>query len=160
MENTIDIIKLAIENEIRAKTFYSKAAKITSEGEASMVFLELTEMEDQHAQLLVDRFGDLLAQQDIDAQAHLAQLEESMLKHLGDQENELITSKDMRAVLEFAIQMEARARDLYHSLGQSVTDPQHRALCEDLAAEEQKHFDLLSKERLNVDMPLDERPAL
>jgi len=160
MENTVDLIKLAIENEVRAKTFYSKAAEITSEGESSMVFLELSDMEDKHAQLLVDRFGDLLAQQDFDAKAHLIKLENDMPAHPGEKENELITSKDMRAVLDFAIQMEVRARDTYQELAQGLTDPQHRALLKDLAAEEQQHFDMLSKERLSVDMPIDERPAL
>ena len=66
----------------------------------------------------------------------------------------------MRPVIEFAIGMEATARDNYLDLGSRLTDVGLKALCDDLAHEEQKHFDMLSELRRSVDTPLDERPAL
>ncbi len=157
MQKVVDIVKLAIENEVKAKAFYAEAAQITTEGESQMVFLELTEMENGHARLLVDRFATLLRQEGLDAKAFLEDLE---AKAPGVTETELITRGEMRPVIEFAISMEAAARDSYKDLGARLADVGLKAVCDDLAHEEQKHFDLLTDLRKSVDTPIDERPAL
>ena len=80
MEKVVDILKHAIENELKAKVFYTQAADITSDGESQMVFMELTGMEDDHARLLVDRFGDLLQAKGFDARSYLNELEADIEK--------------------------------------------------------------------------------
>ena len=160
MQKVVDIVKHAIENEVKAKAFYAEAAQITTEGESQMVFLELTEMESGHARLLVDRFGALLSREGLDAEAFLSDLEAKAAKSPGVKESELIARGEMRPVIEFAIRMEATARDNYNDLGSRLTDIGLKAVCDDLADEEQKHFDLLSDLRKSVDTPIDERPAL
>ncbi len=160
MQKIVDIVKHAIENEVKAKAFYAEAAQITTEGESQMVFLELTEMESGHARLLVDRFGDLLGREGLDAEAFLSALEAKAAQSPGVRESELIARGEMRPVIEFAIGMEATARDNYNDLGARLTDIGLKAVCDDLAREEQKHFDLLSDLRKSVDTPIDERPAL
>jgi rubrerythrin len=160
MEKIIDILKFAIANEIKAKVFYGKASEITSDGESQMVFLELAHMEDGHARHLVDRFGPLMQQQGFDGNAFLQRRESETEKILDMQENDLITRGDMRSVLEFAMGMEIRARDSYQDLAARVSGTEERAFLENLAAEEHKHWDMLSKLRISVDTPIDERPAL
>jgi rubrerythrin len=160
MESIVEIIKMAIENEVRANVFYAKSSEITQDDASRMVFLELASMEDDHAQLLVKRFQSTLAEHGIDAGAFLLQTETDTSEVLRVEETELITNGEMRAVMEFAIKMEANARDSYLELAKRVTADDDRACFEDLAAEEQKHFDTLSKLRVSMDMPLDERPAL
>jgi rubrerythrin len=160
MQKVVDIVKHAIENEVKAKAFYAQASQITTEGESQMVFLELTEMENGHAQLLVNRFGTLLRVEGLDAEAFLGDLEAKAARSPGERETELITRGEMRPVIEFAIAMEAAARDSYNDLGSRLTDIGLKAVCDDLAREEQKHFDLLSDLRKSVDTPIDERPAL
>jgi rubrerythrin len=160
MKKVVDIVKLAIENEVKAKAFYADASQITSEGESQMVFLELTEMENGHARLLVNRFGTLLRQDGLDAETFLSDLEARVAQNPGVQESALITRGEMRPVIEFAIAREAEARDNYKDLGSRLTDVGLKAVCDDLAREEQKHFDLLSDLRKSVDTPIDERPAL
>jgi rubrerythrin len=160
MQKIVDIVKHAIENEVTAKAFYAEAARITSEGESQMVFLELTEMESGHARLLVDRFGVLLGREGLDAEAFLGDLEAKAAQSPGAKESALIARGEMRPVIEFAIGMEASARDSYNDLGSRLTDVGLKAVCDDLAHEEQKHFDLLSDLRKSVDTPIDERPAL
>jgi rubrerythrin len=160
MENIVDIVKLAIENEVKAKAFYAEAAQITSEGESQMVFLELAEMENGHARRLVEHFGDLLGREGLDAKEFLSELEGNAVQSPGVKESELIARGAMRPVIEFAIGLEATARDNYRDLGSRLTDAGLKAICDALAHEEQKHFDMLSDLRKSVDTPLDERPAL
>ena len=160
METIADITKLAITNEVRSKVFYQKASEFVADGEAQMVFLELTEMEDQHARRLVGIFGAELQAQGIDAQAFLGEQQERAEKVLEVREQDLLAATDLRGVIEHAIKLELRARDAYRNLKQQVADDSMRQVCEELAEEEQRHHDLLATLRINVDTPIDERPAL
>jgi len=160
MEKVVDIVKLAIENEVRAKTFYAKASDLSTVGESQMVFIELVEMEDQHARRLVDAFGGLLAEAGTDAEQFLAGLEADLDRTLGEDAVAVLGQADMRPVIDFAIGMEARARDNYLDLAGKVQGEQLAQLCRDLAEEEQRHFDSLTEARSGVDTPIDERPAL
>jgi rubrerythrin len=160
MESVVDVIKHAIENEVRAKVFYGKASELATAGESQMVFMELVEMEDTHAQRLVDGFGDLLQSEGVDAQAFLAGLEADIEQTLESEQLRLLEHAEMRPVIDFAIGMEEKARDSYLGLAERVEGDTLVALCKELADEEQKHFDLLTEARVGVDTPPDERPAL
>jgi len=160
MESAVDIIKLAIENEVRAKAFYESAADLSEEGESQMVFLELIEMESGHARLLVDRFGDLVREAGTDPEALLADLLARIEEGLSGEAARRIESADMHAVVEFAIEMEASARDNYQSLARRVAEPELIDLCRELADEEQSHHDILSRLRVSMDTPPEERPGL
>ncbi|MFO7652925.1 MAG: ferritin family protein [Candidatus Krumholzibacteriia bacterium] len=157
---TVDIVKIAIENEVRARIFYGKAADLTSEGESQMVFLELVEMEDGHARRVVNDLGEIMRSAGQDPTAFLEQKEAELARDLPVEESELIKNGEMRAVIEFAIGREALARDSYRELADLVDGEQERRVCEELAEEEQRHHDMLSKLRQSVDTPMDERPAL
>jgi len=160
MEKVFDLVKLALDNEIRAKAFYEGASEITSDGESQMVFIELAGMEDQHAQLIVNRFGDIFQREGFDAAGHVQQAASNKALVMESEGGEVIKRGDMRSVVEFAIAKEIGARDNYRQLASQVNREEQRALCEDLATEEQKHHDLLSNLRISMDTPLDERPAL
>ena len=160
MDKVVDIVKLAMASEVKARRYYEKASELTTRGESLMIFIELMEMEETHARRLVKAFGDHLKQAGIDAAAYLSELENSAAPNLGDAENLLLQSADMREILDFAMNMERMARDSYRELAGHVETPELRKLCEDLAQEEQRHHDLLYEARSGVDMPLDERPAL
>lgn len=160
MESAVDILKQAIDNEIMAKVFYGRASGIAGDGEAQMVFLELVDMEDGHARLLVERFADVFAAADFDAAAWVARREGEAEKVLQTEQIRILEEKDLRAALEFAIGMEIRARDAYLGLVPQVEPEAQKALLTDLAAEEQKHHDMLSKALVDVDIPPEERTPL
>ena len=160
MKSVADVIKIAIRNEVQAKTFYGKASEIVAPGESQMVFIELVEMEDAHARRLVEGFGDQLRSEGVDAAAILAEFEADAEKTLDDDQIAALENAAMRPVLDFAIGMEARARDNYLSLAEQVEGDPLVALCRELAAEEQRHFDALTEARIGVDTPLEERPEL
>ncbi len=160
MQNIVDIFEIALTNEVRARLFYAGAAEITEDGESQMVFIELTEMEEGHARLLVERFGEMLRAQGFDAAHRLEEIEAENAGGPGGRESELIRQGDMRSVVEFAIGMETRARDGYLELAGRVEKPELREFCEHLAAQEQDHHDTLARLRVSMDTPIDERPAL
>ena len=160
MDTIADIITLAITNEVKAKVFYQKASEFITDGESQMVFIELTEMEDQHARRLVDTFGAELQAQGVDAQAFLAKQQERAEEVLDVREHDLLKATDMRGVIEYATGLELKARDAYHDLKNQVEDKSLRQVCEELAEEEQRHHNMLTSLRINVDTPIDERPAL
>lgn len=160
MDSVVDVIKHAIENEVRAKTFYAKAAEIAEDGESHMVFIELIEMEDLHARRLVDGFGSVLSADGVDGAAFLADLEADVEKTLVHHQIELLKNAEIRPVIDFAIEMEAKARDTYLGLKDRMEADELKALCQELADEEQRHFDQLTEARSGVDTPPEERPML
>jgi rubrerythrin len=160
MESAVDILKHAIENEVRARVFYQNASEISGDGEAQMMFLELIEMESGHARLLVDRFGEFMKSKGVDAGAFLDDLEANIERVLSDDEVKLLEDAEMAPVVEFAIQMEASARDNYIRLAKDMDDLKLLDLCRELADEEQGHFDMLSSLRTSMDTPPEERPGL
>lgn len=160
MESVVDIIKFAIENEVRAKVFYAEASELTQAGDSQMVFMELVEMEDTHAQRLVDGFGEFLKGEGVYAVAFLADLNANVANVLNADQRKLLEGAEMRPVIEFAISMEKQARDKYVELAGRVEGEELVKICNDLAKEEQDHFDLLTEARVGVDTPIDERPAL
>ena len=50
--------------------------------------------------------------------------------------------------------------DVKDEMARRVPEPEMLDLCRDLAAEEQSHHDMLSKLRISMDTPPEERPAL
>jgi rubrerythrin len=160
MENTARVIEQAIENEIIAKVFYDKAAELTNVGESQMVFMELATMEDEHASILVERFGDLLKAAGVETGTLLQKKEQATEDILNVEESELIKNGDMRSVIKHAIALEIVARDNYLGLSTRVEDEKAMQYCKDLAAEEQKHHDMLTDLLSGVDMSDDDRPML
>jgi rubrerythrin len=160
MEKAIEIFKNALALEVEAELFYEKAAEMTKDDESRMVFLELADMEDGHAHRIVDRFKDTAFGKAFDADAWLQELEKESAKNLPMETNELVASGDMRAVLDFAVQLENDARDSYQHLAEIFTDPDDKAYCTDLAAEEQKHANAVQQLRHSLDMDEEERPDL
>jgi len=120
METVVDLLKVAIENEVKAGVFYQNALEVAGDGEAQMVFLELVEMEAGHARLLVDRFGAYMQEQGVDAEAFLADLEANTERALNEKEIALLEDAEMGPVIDFAISMEAAARDNYNAFNRWV----------------------------------------
>ena len=125
-----------------------------------MMFLELTEMEKGHSRLIVDRFADVFKAADFDAHAYIEQREAETDKVLTLYENEILSRGEVHEALQFAIGLEERARDAYLGLVERMPDEEKRKILKELAAEEQEHYDMLSKALLSMDTPPEERPGL
>ena len=160
MDRAIEILKSALEHEVRAEVFYAKAAVLTHNDESRMVFLELSGMEDDHARRLVNRCQPRALAAGFDAAGFLGQLEADTENLLTVEVNRLIREGEMADVLEFAIQQEEYARDNYLTLAGLFDDAEVRAFCEELSGYEQRHVDALRRLRASLDMEREERAGL
>ncbi|MBF0379526.1 MAG: ferritin family protein [Magnetococcales bacterium] len=159
MEETIKLIKKAIAAEVTASAFYSLASEVTKHDDTRMVFIELSTMEDDHAQELVNKYKDAFSAQDFDSQAYLDELIRQDAGVNVEQSN-LVKSGNMREVLEFAISMENSAKETYDKLADEVIDPTFKKYCLELAEEEVQHAKTLTDSLNSLDMDWEERPAL
>jgi rubrerythrin len=160
METVVDILRTAIDNEIKAQVFYAKASEFTEVGESQMIFLELTDMEKGHSRLILDRFADVFAAAGFDAEAYVAMHEAETREVLTLHENEILSRGEIREALQFAIGLEEKARDGYLDLVERVPEEAKRDVLKQLAAEEQMHHDMLSKALVSMDTPPEERAGL
>ncbi len=160
MEKAIEIFKNALELEVQAEIFYEKAAEIAEDDESRMVFLELSDMEDDHARRIVERFKRTSFGKMFDADSWLHELEQESGKTLDMRAGEIIAKSNMREILKYAIQMETTARDNYKSLCERFSDSEDIEYCSDLADEEQKHINSLTQLLSSIDMDPEDRPRL
>ena len=160
METVFDILRTAIDNEIKAQVFYAKASEITEVGESQMMFLELTEMEKGHSRLIADRFADVFKAAAFDADAYIAKREAETDEVLTLYENDILSRGEVQEALEFAIGLEEKARDAYLGLVERVPEESQREVLRELAAEEQLHYDMLSKALISMDTPPEERTGM
>ena len=160
MDTVFDILRTAIDNEIKAQVFYAKASEITEVGESQMVFLELTDMEKGHSRLISERFADVFKAAGFDAEAYIEKREAETDDVLSLSENEILSRGQVQEALEFAIGLEEKARDAYLDLVERVPEEAKRDVLKQLAAEEQMHYDMLSKALVSMDTPPEERAGL
>ncbi|MBF0194688.1 MAG: ferritin family protein [Magnetococcales bacterium] len=159
MEATIKLIKKAISAEVTASAFYSLASEVTKHDDTRMVFIELSSMEDDHAQDLVNKFKNAFSADTFDSQAYLDELIKKD-EGVDVEKTNLVKNGNMKEVLEFAITMEESARDTYLKLADEVVDPTFKKYCMDLAQEEVEHAKTLSNTLDSIDMDMDDRPGL
>jgi len=160
MQETVEILKSALYNEVRSRIFYSKAADITNDDESRMLFLDLTSKEEDHAQLIIKRLEGTPYAREFDPQKYLKELESSLDNILSGNETESLQSADIKKVLEIAIKMEKRARDTYLNLEKKISSPEVKTMCHELANEEKEHLNSVTTMLLSLDMGEEERPAL
>lgn len=160
MKTAADVFKAALQNEVRAAAFYTRAAEITQNDESRMVLLDLNSMEEGHVQELMERVKGAPCAQEFDAAAYLKELEESPAANLSPEDDRILKTGDMRAVLELAIRMENHGWDTYLSFAEKAATPEIKSYLLDLAAEEEDHVNRLTQLLNSLDMDADERPGL
>ncbi|MBF0469912.1 MAG: ferritin family protein [Gammaproteobacteria bacterium] len=160
MSQTLELLKQAIQAEVRSELFYTKAADQTEDDEARMVFIELAGIEDGHARHLVERFSQGATATDVDLHAFLRESEAAGESLLTVEETPLLTEGNMEEVLNFAIAQELKARDNYQQLLHRLSDSEEQKLCQALITEEQNHANRLEQLINSLEMDEDERPAM
>ncbi|MBF0444234.1 MAG: ferritin family protein [Magnetococcales bacterium] len=159
MEETIKLIKKAIAAEVTASAFYSLASEVTKHDDTRMVFIELSSMEDDHAQDLVNKFKNAFPTKEFDSQAYLDELIKKD-EGVDIERSNLVKTGSMKEVLEFAISMENSAKETYEKLADEVIDPTFKQYCIDLAQEEIEHAKTLTNTLDSLDMDMESRPGL
>jgi rubrerythrin len=160
MQHTIELLKNAIEAEVRSQAFYRKASQLTEDERSRKVFIDLTEMEDNHAQHLVDRLnqGEIAAACDL--QAFLNETEARANQLLEVIKTPFIKQGNMAQVLDFAINQEIKAQENYAALRDRLSDPDARQFCAQMVAEEGAHAEHLRKLRRSLETDHQEHPGI
>ncbi|MEO5376506.1 MAG: ferritin family protein [Magnetococcus sp. DMHC-6] len=160
MQTATDFFKSALFQEVHAGAFYNKASEITHNDESRMLFLEMAQMEDDHARSLIERAKNAPCVLDFDPYQYLTELESNMEATISENEMNVIQNGDLRTVLALAIELENQARDTYEQLALKATSPEVASYCQEMVKIEQKHKNALTNLLLSLDMTPDERPGL
>ncbi|MBF0187177.1 MAG: ferritin family protein [Magnetococcales bacterium] len=160
MKNVDKLLKAAILHEVKAGAFYNRAAEVTNNDESRMLFLELAGMEDDHAGGLVKSAKKDPALQRLDAEAMLKDAMNSTEGKISKKEEDTISSGNLKEVLEMAIGFEKEAEETYRKMATKAKDDNFKAFCEQLCKEEAGHKNSLTTLLNNLDMDIEDRPAM
>ncbi|MBF0611994.1 MAG: ferritin family protein [Magnetococcales bacterium] len=160
MKSATEVFKTALYNEVKANAFYAKAAEITKNDESRMLFLQLGDMEDDHARMLVKKVGGLPMVQGFNAETYLEGLEANAHAVIDEKEMAVLNTGSMAEILQLAVELENKAQDTYHSLAEKTTDAAARDFCLELAAVEEKHATSLKNLLNSLTMDSEDRPGL
>ncbi len=160
MEEATKILKTALFNEVKSRTFYRKAAEITNDDESRMVLLELSEKEDDHARYIINRVKNTSYSKEFDLEAYLRYLESTNESPLSLEELKALQACNMKAILKLAISLEKKAMEIYVDLGKNAIGPDLKSLCHELGQEEKVHLNSVTSMLLSLTMDEEERPPL
>lgn len=137
----MDIYDYAMKMEFDGKTFYEKlAAECNSEG-LCKIFSELALDEQKH----FDIFRQLKNQKSVDSMANSSALDGAR-NIFAEMQADLETQKQLKTNIDgyrFAMKAEKESAELYLDAAEKETDPKVKNLLLRIAAEEQKHLNIL-----------------
>jgi rubrerythrin len=160
MPTDIHVVKKALYNEVRSQAFYRLAAELTDRDDTRMLFVELGELEQDHARQIAARIARPPLSLDFDARAYIDELEANVTVMVPPGDAATVRSGDVKAVLKLAKRLEVESRDAYRDLAKRTDRPALRAFCEELARLEEGHLEEIRRLERSLDMPEEERPAL
>jgi rubrerythrin len=160
MPTTVDAVKRALANEVRSQAFYRLAAEVADRDDTRLVFLELGDLEGDHARELANRVTGPPLNLPFDAHAYIDELEDHVKPAVPPEDEKVVRSGNVRDVLKLAKRLEVEARENYRDLARRTEEPDVKAFCEELSRLEDGHIDEIRKLELSLDMAEDARPAL
>ena len=160
MKATAQLLKTALYHEVKSEAFYKRAAEITKNDESRMLFLELSDMENDHIRNLISKTKDTPWPQEFNPEIYVKELESSMESIISVEETEILQNGDMKAVLELAIGMEKEAYKTYLELEEKAASQEVKDYSRELSREEQKHLNSLNTLLTSLDMDEEDRSSL
>lgn len=160
MPTAIHVIQKALYNEVRSQAFYRLAAELTDRDDTRMLFIELGEMEQEHAREIAERISKPPLDLDFDARAYIDELEAGVAVMVPPADEATVRGGNLKAVLRLAKRLEVESRDAYRDLAKRADRPALKAFCEELARLEEGHLEEILRLERSLDMPEEERPAL
>jgi rubrerythrin len=143
--NTLDAIKAAMEAEMDAHNFYSKAAEKTKNPKGRDMFSQLADFEKNHFQHLKALYDSLRGEEKwivypgttFSARGKKITRDLTIGAQVGSQADDL-------DALSMAIKEEMKAQKYYEEMAQRTTDPLGRGTFKKLAREEELHEKVLN----------------
>ena len=160
MEKTIELFKDALIKEVKAGAMYSRAAEITQNDEARMLFLELSSEEDDHARDLFKKAKGTPLEQASKLDDYVKKLESSPEGVVPKEDLEIIQRGEIREVLQLASNHEKETMEAFMALADKEANRELKDFYLEFARMEKKHLNSLNQLLNSLDMEEDERPAL
>ncbi|MBI5136992.1 MAG: ferritin family protein [Nitrospirae bacterium] len=160
MATSIKTVKRALLSEVKSRAFYRLATTLTDRDDSRVLFMELADLEVDHARDLARRVSEPPLNLDFDAFAYVEKLEERVSGVISPEDEKTVRKGDSKEILKLARRREAEARDSYRDLATETDDPSMRAFFEDLSRLEQGHLDEIKRLELALTIPEAERPSL
>ena len=128
-----EIIKFAIDKEIGAFDFYTKASQVAKYSGAKDLFVDFAVEEDKHRKLLEGITVEKIAQLKIDKDVPNLKISDYLV------DVEFKPDLPYADILRMAMKMEERSLKLYTDLRETAKDKEMNKLFEFLAQQETKH---------------------
>jgi rubrerythrin len=160
MSSLINAFREVLRNEAKTEAFYRLASDITHDGESRMVFLELSQIEENHARELIEMARHVPFEEGWDPASYLEEAESLVHATIPNDELNAILDGDMKKVLGIAHHLEERTLNTYRSLAEVATDAEARRWFSRLADREEHHLAEVERLTLALEMPEEDRAAL
>jgi len=140
-----------IQTELQGWTFYRKAAERSADPKGTQTFRSLMSEEEEHLRLLKVQYGALVNEGrwlEMEQARELVPGREVEAIFPGDDETLaalLPADPDDLKALALALDFERKGYQTYRRLSQETGDPAGRALYEYLAAQEQRHYNIIQR---------------
>jgi rubrerythrin len=146
-----EAIEIAIKTEKDGIEFYSKAAEKTKDELGKKMFLSLVEDEKRHLAFL----EKLSCEEDVclddlafvDPKKELA----TIFSEVSDVSNVVSDKASDREALDVALEMERKGYKHYKQMAEDYDDTKMKRLFEQLAYEEERHYEILDETRSYLD---------
>ena len=137
-----DTLKRAMRGEQDGYRFYDLLSKRITNPDARRRLVQLRDDEIRHLKVLKDIYSRMVG-------GEVGELPDQGISALTEifnkgQVNDLKTEMEF---LSLAIEAELAATDYYRQISRNVDDPDFRKVCEQLADEEHRHFEILQAEK-------------
>jgi rubrerythrin len=127
-----EMIKFAIDKEIAAFNFYTRASQVAKYSGARELFIDFSKEEENHRKLLEEITVDKIAQLKVEKVPNL-KISDYMI------DVEFRPDLSYADILRVAMKMEERSLKLYNDLKEAAKDQAMNKLFEFLASQEAKH---------------------
>ncbi len=137
-----ELLKAAIKGEKDGHRFYTMLADMAANPDAKTKLSRLAEDELRHEEVLNDMYKTLFKEE-------VGQLPEKGINALAKffDGSHAKGKQSERQYIDLAIEVELSATDFYKDYAQRVEDPIIKEICEKMADEEYRHFEILQAEK-------------
>ena len=160
MEKTIELFKDVLFKEVKAGAIYSRAAEITQNDEARMLFLELSSEEDDHARNLFKKAKGTPLEQGSNFDDYVKSLESSPEGVIPKEDLDIIQKGEIREVLKLASNHEKETMEAFMALAEKEDSREVKDFYLEFVRTEKEHLNSLNQMLNSLGMEEDERPAL
>ena len=145
--NIDELLKEAMDSEIKAKEFYLYASEKAKSKAGKKLFKELANFEENH----YNRVKKIIESRNIGKKIDILSKEKDILKVKAEVEGEFEPNKDeVIMVINLAIKSEKNAQERYIKIAKLLEDTKEKEIFNNLAQDERNHQRILEDEFYNI----------